>query len=58
MSKLYIIAYNLVVEIFYIIYLHFIKNKYIILALLVILAKEIIQPIYDNKFLLLTNNKL
>lgn len=41
-SNSYTISYNSVVKILYVIYLHFIKDLYILLALLLTLARQII----------------
>ena len=58
MSNLYIILYKSVAKIMHIIYLHLIKDLYIILTLLIILAKQIIQLICNSRPLLLAYNKL
>lgn len=57
MSNLYAILYNSTIKILFVICLHFIKDQYIILALLVASARLMIYLIYDNKFLLFINNK-
>lgn len=53
----YVILYSSTTKILYITYLHFIENQYMILALLVVLARQIILPIYNNKLLLFAKEK-
>lgn len=55
MSNLYIIIFNSATRYCALTCLHFIE-KYILLALLIILTKQIIYLIYKNRFLLFANN--
>lgn len=57
MSNLCVILFNLIIMTIYVTYLHFIKDQYMILLLLVISAKKMKRPIYNNNFLLLINYK-